>query len=214
MTDLISSKAKAVVVSAVILILVSCVNPLTHQWVTPTPPPVPATGLPMQFHGTPIVDTGQVLQSSPTDPLYAWKQYKNPYFKVSLLYPPDWEHQDGEPAYGDRFGNQQGFFTITAMGGPGLTLDQAARSEAQHKLQPYGPNPLIETLEIHGQEARLIIPGVDESDNMRWQAGLIVRYPTPLWLNGNEYPYLVLYSDPAHIHQLAQTIQFNSISYP
>ena len=214
MTDLTFSMLKVVLIAALLIVLVSCIHPLVYQPTMPSPATMSATVVPMQVTTTPTIDIGLIAQPLPTDPVPTWKQYSNSYFKISLRYPADWEHQDGEPGYGERFGNQQGFFTITAMGGPGLTLDQAAKSEAQHKLQPYGPTPLIEALEIQGQEARLIIPGGDESDNMRWQAGLIVRYPTPLWLNGNEYPYLVVYSDPAHIQMLAQTIQFEAISNP
>ena len=163
----------------------------------------------------PVSGTAEGNAISPSDETTNWQTYSNPYFMVSLQYPAGWKHQDGDPHYGERYGSEDGYFTMTAMGGTGLTIEKAAKSEAEHKLQPYGPQPVIHKIQIDGQEARLITPApADQLDNMRWQAGLIVRYPKPIMLNGNEYQYLILYADPAHIPSLAGSLQFDASVFP
>jgi TolB protein len=164
---------------------------------------------------TPVPGTAGGKPISPSDETANWQTYSNPYFKIILQYPAGWNLQDGGPPYGERYGSEDGYFTITAMGGTGLTMEEAVISEAEHKLQPYGPLPEIHRIKIDGQEARLITPTTaDQSDNMRWQAGLIVRYPQPIILNGHEYPYFILYADPAHIHALAGSLQFDPSIFP
>ncbi len=164
---------------------------------------------------TPVPRTAEGKPTSPSDETDNWQTYSNPYFKISLQYPAGWKLQDGGTPYGERYGSEDGYFTITAMGGTGLTMEGAVISEAEHKLQLYGSQPEIHIIKIDGQEARLITPApADQSDNMRWQAGLIVRYPQPIILNGHEYPYFILYADPPHIHTLAGSLQFDPSIFP
>ena len=87
------------------------------------------------------------------------------------------------------------------------SIDLAAAHEAEHKLQPYGSNPIIETLQIQGQEARLILPSDDQYPGMQNQAALIVRYPFVASLVWSPR-YFVLYADWPHIRTIAETLRF------
>jgi hypothetical protein len=166
--------------------------------------------------GDPLTPHSNVKEIS-SPPASNWQTYSNPYFKVSLDYPGDWQHLDGEAHYGEKFGGEDGYFTITAMGDVGLTLDQAVQAEVQHKLQPYGPDPLVEVFQVQGQEARLILPSESQVDNLRWQAALLVLYPQPISLTTGDmehkYPIFALYADPAHIRGIAESLQFDKALY-
>lgn len=141
-----------------------------------------------------------------------WQTYSNPYFKISLKYPAYWQHVDGEAYYGDKYAGDDGFFTITAMGGEDLSLDQVVESEVKHKLQPYGPDPYIEQYQVQGQEASLILPSSSQDDPLRWQAALLVPFPQPISLpigdSDHVYSIFALYADPTHIGSIAETLKF------
>ena len=152
-------------------------------------------------------------QAIPTPTLYLdmWVAYSNPVFAVSLEHPADWEPV---PGYGDpetgviKKAGITGFFQINAMDTESIEL--AASAEAYHKLQPYGSQPVIESLQIQGQEARLITPSADQPAGMGHQAGLIVRYPQPVNISGTPCRFFVLWADQAHIRALAETIRFTN----
>jgi hypothetical protein len=166
--------------------------------------------------GEPLTTQSIVTEDAPP-PSSIWQTYSNPYFRISLAYPSHWEHIDGDVRSGEKFSGDDGYFTFTAMGDVGLTLDQALQAEIQHKLQPYGPEPLVEVLQIQGQDARLILPSAPEVDNLRWQAGLLALYPQPISLTIGEvrhkYPIFALYGDPTHIREIADSLQFDVESF-
>ncbi len=90
------------------------------------------------------------------------------------------------------------------------SIDLATAAEAEHKLQPYGSQPTIETLQIQGQEARLILPSDDQPTGMQHQAALIIRYPQPVNVIGTPCRYFVLWADWPHIRTIAQTLRFTN----
>ncbi len=146
---------------------------------------------------------------TPTPYLDMWVTYSNPVFAVSLEHPADWEPVPGygSPETGEiKYAGTTGFFQINAMDTE--TIDMAASAEAYHKLQPYGSQPSIESLQIQGQEARLITPSADQPAGMGYQAGLIVRYPQPVNISGTPVRFFILWADQAHIRALAETIRF------
>jgi len=158
-----------------------------------------------QFQITGAVPNPQPIPSTPTPYLDMWITYTNPVFAVSLEYPADWQPTPGygTPETGEiRYGGINGFFQVNAMDTE--TIDMAAASEAYHKLQPYGANPTIESLQIQGQEARLILPSEDQP----YQAAIIVRYPQPVNISGTPCRFFILWADPVHIRTIVQTIQF------
>lgn len=140
-----------------------------------------------------------------------WTTYSNPAYAISLQYPADWQPVSGydSPETGEtRFEAINGFFQIGAM--DTSSIDAAAAAEAEHKLQPYGPQPIIENLIIQGQEARLVLPSDINSAGMYNQAVLIVRYPHPVNVIGTPCRFFVLWADVPHIRTIAQTIIFTN----
>ncbi|MBC8335067.1 MAG: hypothetical protein ISR59_00485 [Anaerolineales bacterium] len=145
---------------------------------------------------------------APTPYLDTWTTFSSPAFAISLQYPAEWQPV---PGYGDsntgvtRYGGVNGFFQIGAMDTD--SIDKAAAHEAEHRLKPYGSNPTIETLQIQGQEARLILPSGGQPAGMQNQAALIVQYPfvaSIVW----SPRYFVLYADWPHIRTIAETLRF------
>lgn len=149
------------------------------------------------------------LFAMPTPYLDMWMTFSSPAFAVSLQYPADWQPAGyGSPETGEiRFAGINGFFHINSMDGD--SIDSIAAAEAGHRLQPYGSNPTIETLQIQGQEAHLILPSSDQPVGMQYQAALIVRYPqvrTIVW----SPRYFVLWADSPHIRAIAETLRFTN----
>jgi len=162
-----------------------------------------------QFQITGAVPNPQPIPPTPTPYLDMWTTYSNPVFAVSLEYPADWQPIPGysTPETGEvRFGAINGFFHVNALDTD--NIDVAVASEAGHKLQPYGTKPTIESLQIQGQEARLILPSKDQPAGMQYQAALIVRYPQPVNVLGTPCRFFILWADWPHIRAIAQTIQF------
>ncbi|MFB0535423.1 MAG: hypothetical protein ACETWR_10615 [Anaerolineae bacterium] len=151
---------------------------------------------------------------TPSPHMDLWNTYSNSSYAISLQYPADWQPVPGYggPEGETKFAAINGFFHISAM--DAATIDDAAASEAGHILQPYGSRPIIENLQIQGQEARLILPSADQPAGMNYQAALIVRYPQPVDIAGTTCRYFVLWADQPHIRVFAQTLQFSADSGP
>ncbi|UCC64600.1 MAG: hypothetical protein JSV36_06010 [Anaerolineae bacterium] len=138
---------------------------------------------------------------TPAPDTTSWNTYSNPSYAISFQYPANWQRTDDRGYVGE-----DGFFSIGAIGNPGATIDDIAADEAGHVLRPYGSQPIIENLQIQGQEARLILPSADA--NTGGQAALIIRYPQPVEL-GDTCQFFVLYADQDHIRTIAHTLQFS-----
>ena len=162
-----------------------------------------------QFQITGAVPNPQPIPPTPTPYLDMWTTYSNPVFAVSLEYPGYWQPIPGygSPETGNlKFGDITGFFHINAMDTE--SIDMAVSSQAYHKLQPFGANPTIESLQIEGQEARLILPSSDQSMGTLYQAAIIIRYPQPVNVSGTPCRFFIMWADEAHIRTISQTIQF------
>ena len=135
-----------------------------------------------------------------------WQTYTSPDFAVSFAYPPHWQFV---PEHGgEKYAGPDGFFVLDALGSPGATIDDVAAGQAGHTLQPYGTQPIVESLQVQGQEACLILPSGDAGEDN--QAMLIVRYPRPVQIAGSPYEFLALYADRDHIRLIARTLRFSS----
>jgi TolB protein len=194
-------------------LLVAC----APQQVTPTdtmPPQInQPSATPLTLIDAPKTTSLPLLQSTPTPKLSMdiWTSFSNLAFAISLQYPADWQPvsgYDSRETGETRFAASNGFFQVAAM--DAASINDAAAAEAGHRLQPYGSQPTTETLEIHGQEARLILPSVDQPAGMQYQAALIVRYPNPVNIFGTPCHFFVLWADVSHIRAIAQTINFTN----
>jgi hypothetical protein len=152
---------------------------------------------------------------TPSAHMDIWTTYSSLLFAISLEYPADWQPVPGygSPESGPtKFAGVNGFVTVVgAMGGGGASIDAIAVQEAGHVLRPYGSQPTIESLQVQGQEARLILPSADISVN---QAALIVRYPQPVNVGGHTYEFFMLAADAGHIRTIAQTLRFGADPTP
>lgn len=135
------------------------------------------------------------------------KNYENKVYNISLKYNSSWKLN---PKYNERYEGKDGFFQVSATDGQNLKIDQVAKNDATHILQPFGSNPEITKLTIQGQEARFIMPSADQIKENNNQAELIVKYPQKIKINGNPYSYLIIWADKDHIREISQTIKFLS----
>ncbi|WP_010677519.1 TolB family protein [Bacillus timonensis] len=128
--------------------------------------------------------------------------FKNEMYRIQLYYPSNWKQVDAE-----RYEGENGFFQISAIGG-GDDIHEVCKGEAYHKLMPYGSSPHVYQTRIRGQEACLIYPSADQPPEMKRQAAAIVKYPTPVQIEGSTYHYFILWADENHLHSIARTITF------
>ncbi|SHJ72539.1 WD40-like Beta Propeller Repeat [Desulfofundulus thermosubterraneus DSM 16057] len=135
--------------------------------------------------------------------------YLNPAYGVYLEFPRHWRPR---PGYGDvagipaSCGGDDGFFSLGAMNGEGLTPEEVARHEASHKLKPYGGRPRLEKITVNGREGYFVFP----SPELGVGAGAccVVPYPRPVVITGEKYHYFILYADVKHIRDLAASLRF------
>jgi hypothetical protein len=158
-----------------------------------------------------VTTTGNMPLYTLTPYLDHWITFSNPAYAISLQHPADWQPMPVSiPEIGEtEFTGDNGFFFIYTVDGES-TIDDLAMSEAHHIQRPYGSQPIIENLQIQGQEARLILPSADQPAEMNYQAALIVGYPQPMNISGTSWRYLVLCADQPHIRAIAQTLQFST----
>ena len=131
--------------------------------------------------------------------------YISEVYKISLRYPSYWNLN---PNYIERYEGKDGFFQVGAIDGEDMAIDEVAKNDAFHKLNPYGSDPKIINRIIDGQEARLILPSADQAEEMQNQAGLIVKYPEAVKIGDSAYHYFILWADESHIEQIGNTLTF------
>lgn len=145
----------------------------------------------------------QSLQWSPTAILDGTqKTYTNTTYKVTFQYPSNWRKVNEE-----RYEGADGFFQISAISA-GENLEEVCHGEAFHPLLPYGSMPSILKTRIQNQEACYIFPSADQPAEMQNQSALIVRYPTPITIQGETYNYFILWADQPHLKEIALSLIF------
>jgi TolB protein len=139
-------------------------------------------------------------------PAPSTKQYNNSTYGVTFSYPSNWKPTKG---YQERFSGADGFFQIMGLSSPPpSTIQNVCNDELNHRLNPYGTRPQVQRLQIQGRPACLILPSSDQDRTLERMATLIVRYPTPIRLNGENYNHLMLLADKEHIRQIANGLKF------
>lgn len=133
------------------------------------------------------------------------QRYNSSTYRVSFQYPSNWKQVKGDP---ERFRGSDGSFLVSAMSTP--NLQEGCRSLANHKLRPYGSKPKIQSLQVQGQSACLILPSVDQTPAQKSESALVVRYPKPVRVGSSTYPYFILYADKQHILEIAKTLKFTT----
>lgn len=128
--------------------------------------------------------------------------YSNEAYKVRFIYPYRWSKIDSE-----RYAGIDGFFNISAISS-NASLEEVCRSEAHHKLKPYGTHPSISSTTVAGHEACFIIPSTDQPMEMRGQSALIAKYVKPLEIEDTSYQYLIIWTDKNHLRDIANSLEF------
>lgn len=151
-----------------------------------------------------LVEGGSIsaLQWSPLPITSLKKTYSNSVYKVRFQYPSHWQQVNDE-----RYEGEDGFFQISAIASD-QSIEAVCQNEAFHQLNPYGTQPRIQHTRIGSQPACLIFPSQDQPAEMKNQAALIVRYPTPVLIEGTEYHYFILWADQNHIIEMSTTLTF------
>ncbi|MCT4542945.1 MAG: hypothetical protein N4A63_05345 [Vallitalea sp.] len=134
-----------------------------------------------------------------------WIEYKDIPYHITFKYPKTWQKN---PKYQFRYGNNDGYFSFDAISGGNLTLEQVTELDANHSSNPYGTNPKIINKTISNQPAKLILPSKDQPELTENQAGLIIKYPTPIKIDDVDFNYLIFWAHKDYILPLSQTIKF------
>lgn len=145
-----------------------------------------------------------------------WVTLRHPGYHVSLRHPGDWVVDPGyDELYGGptRLRGSDGFVGLDAIGGEGEpdSLDAVAVDLANHPLRPYGSTPLVESITVAGQPARLITPSEDQPEASRGEAMVLVAYPKAVSLGGKPYQFFVLYVDVAHLSEVLASLAFDPL---
>jgi len=162
--------------------------------------------------GAPAPDTSTPAspQSSATPTMAPRMLLDSERYGVSLYYPATWEIIPGYD--GARLGGEDGFLQLDAARAADADIDAVADQAAHHPLVPYGSAPTIAHLVVAGQPARLILPSADQAPEMAGQAQLIVAYPEPWEIDGQEYAFLIIYADVGHLRAIAATLAFAGVA--
>ncbi|SDH45701.1 TolB protein [Alteribacillus bidgolensis] len=107
----------------------------------------------------------------------------------------------------ERYEGEDGFFQIAAISA-GSDIKEVCRNEAFHSLMPYGSRPQIIKTEIHSQEACFIFPSSDQPLELEEQTAFIVRYPSPVYIQDEQYNYFILWASKDEIHEFVSTLAF------
>lgn len=151
--------------------------------------------------------TSPVKQQNLAQSRSSWQMYRSSTYRISLRYPKNWQKATENSSFGiDGYEGSNGFFKVSSK--EAESLQAACQSEANHRLQPFGSQPQIRQLRIQTQPACLILPSSDQLPDAKGLAALIVRYPQPIRIGNQSYPFFVLWADKAHIQDMGGTLRF------
>ena len=130
-------------------------------------------------------------------------------YKISFKYPSTW-HKN--PRYEDKYEGESGFFEVGDFAGKtGETIDQAVTQQINESYMPYGSHPMIRSLTINGQPARVIYPSEDQPSILSdREAALVVQYKKPLLIDGIEYPFVVIWASREYMPLIISTLKFEN----
>ena len=183
----------------IIVILVGVVGYFVFIQKSEAPPVAPPT----EETERPIADSVKKYTNSLLDIEFYYPENFIPYLRDNeYIGDQPARFTSGKDSYAPLYGNST--FVIMAAGSKeaNLTIDQVAENSAQHKLLPFGENPLINKLEIEGQEARLIIP----SDPNNKERELIANLKNPVLLGGSYWIFLVIHASGDFSGEAIKTI--------
>jgi TolB protein len=141
-----------------------------------------------------------------------WQTYIDGTYKVMLRCPAEWKP---DPSYNDRLylGTERrlnsiarGFFQGLVEGDESSTPEQSCKGLAEHVVRPFGGNPTIRRMKVDGQSACLVWPSKDQG--APWDAEVVIKYPTPVEIDGERYSLLGVDADKDYILAIIRTLKF------
>lgn len=145
-----------------------------------------------------ILLEGQVIVvANKTSNVYESKEYN-----VRFKYPFSWRRVDN-----NRYEGETGFFHVSAISSIG-SIEDVCKSEACHRLLPYGSRPTLQKMQHLGKNACIIKPSDDQAAEMKNQAAFILEYPYDVEIQGEKYNYFLLWASKEHIVDIVKTLKF------
>lgn len=129
-----------------------------------------------------------------------WSKYSNQEYKIGFMYPSRWAKINCL-----HFEGVDGFFRISTLESD-KSLEDICKSEAFHKLKPYGSRPNIVMTTAAGLNACEVIPSADQPTEMKRQAALIIESPKGLIIKGQTQSHLVLWADLEHLYDIKNSL--------
>jgi hypothetical protein len=148
---------------------------------------------------------GEVIDQRP--PVPPGQELRSDEYGVTFTVPDSWTPTAGYD--GNAWSGPGGFVVLGAASG-GQTLEESARTQADHHLRPFGTAPTIEPLTVAGRPARLVLPSADAPPLLqdRSPALVLVTYPRPVTIGSGTYAYLSLTADAEHVRAIADSIRW------
>ncbi|WP_269050279.1 LysM peptidoglycan-binding domain-containing protein [Sporosarcina sp. G11-34] len=143
------------------------------------------------------------LEWAPTAVLdLAKREFTSEILDVNFQYPADWKKVTDE-----KYEGSDGFFRVSALLGSD-NIEEVCHAEAFQKSMPYGSQPQVIKNSTLYEQSCTILPSSDQATEMNNQAAYIVKYPSPIIIEGINYNYFILWADKNHIEEISSTIMF------
>lgn len=146
------------------------------------------------------IDTNALLSGQTINISKSWSKYINTLYNISFMYPTPWAKINSL-----HYAGIDGYFRISIMKSE-MALEDICKSEAYHKLQPYGSNPKIVSDMTSGLDACLVLPSADQPTDMKRQTALIVKYPKGLEIDRQTYSHFILWTDMEHLDHIKNSL--------
>jgi TolB protein len=139
-----------------------------------------------------------------------WKIYTDSTNQVSFRHPSDWK-LDSSYYPGTYFAGQDGSVLVQAEGYD--EPETTCQMEIGHKGSPFGTHPVTRHITVNGQQACLVWPSDDQqlvgiSAANGLYALLVVQYPHPVRINGQDYLQVTVYATTRYIMKIMDSLKF------
>lgn len=156
-----------------------------------------------------VTYSAKTIPPIPVPTQLQWTVMVSPGLGISVSYPEDWSIILGSgksDSSTHRLRGESGFFQFGAL--DAVSIEQAVDIFLGNEMQLFGSQPVIEVMQVQGQDARLILPSTDQPLGREGETAMIIRFQKPVYVCDPYCRYLVLWSDVDHIREIAMTIRF------
>jgi len=130
----------------------------------------------------------------------SWSKYINNTYNLSLMYPPLWAKMNNM-----HYAGIDGYFRISELK-TDKTIEDVCKTEAYHKLLPYGSNPAIVSDTASGLDVCLVLPSEDQPTDMKKQTALIIKCKEGLQIDNQLSSYIILYTNMEHLNDIKNSL--------